>query len=289
MLKKIKLFSKTNIFCWTIIILWFTKNIFVSSCIIYPEPNLCFKSLKWTTINSQVSNPTRVKRTSEAWAKAWPEKEGNISQVDFIKDFNWLKAWKQGHSKIVIIEIFPQLLIILIILIILPFDKNSFRLNRKDSLIIFIFSFLCVMTWFLKFPIYRYGQGYIILFLNSIFILALNFNFKSINKNYYFFQKFLLSILVILTIGLISKNLIRIYETYNNLYVDFPWPKMNSFTINNEKNQNKKVYSNNGKFLYYRPYPYTLCMNSLSPCASNVDVHNIKLDSLYGYKIYYYD
>ena len=50
--KEIKLFSKTNIFCSIVIILWFIKNIFISSCIIYPEPKLCFKSLKWSTLNS---------------------------------------------------------------------------------------------------------------------------------------------------------------------------------------------------------------------------------------------
>lgn len=287
--KEIKLFSKTNIFCSIIIILWFIKNIFISSCIIYPEPKLCFKSLKWSTLYSQVSNPSRVKRTSEAWAKDWPNKKGNISQEDYIKDFNWLNTWKENHFKIVLNEILPQVLIILVILFIFPFERQVFKISRKDSLIIFIFSFVCVALWFLKFPIYRYGQSYIVLLIISIFILALNFKFKNFNKNYNFLNKFLSSILIILFIGVISKNLIRIYKNYNNLYVDYPWPKMNSFTINNEKNQNKKVYSNNGKFLYYKPYPYTLCMSSTSPCTSNLDVKNIKLEHKFGYKIYYYE
>ena len=287
--KEIKLFSKTNIFCSIVIVLWFVKNIFISSCIIYPEPKLCFTSLKWSTINSKISNPSRVKRTSEAWAKDWPNKKGNISQEDYIKDFNWLNTWKKNHFKIVINEILPQILIILVILFIFPFEKEIFKLNRKDSLIIFIFSFVCVTLWFLKFPIYRYGQSYIILLLNSIFILALNLKFRNLNKNYNFFNKFLTSILIILSIGIISKNLIRIYKNYNNFYVDYPWPKINSYTTNNEKNKNIKVYSNKGKFLYYKPSPYTLCMSSTSPCTSNIDVKNIKLEHKFGYKIYYYE
>ena len=287
--KEIKLFSKTNIFCSIIIILWFIKNIFISSCIIYPEPKLCFKSLKWSTLNSEVSNPSRVKRTSEAWAKDWPNKKENISQEDYIKDFNWLNTWKENHFKIVINEILPQVLIILVIIFIFPYERQAFKISRKNSLIIFIFSFVCAALWFLKFPIYRYGQSYIILLLNSIFILTLNFKFRILNKNYNFINKFLSSILIILSIGIISKNLIRIYKNYNNLYVDYPWPKINSYTTNNDKNKNIKVYSNNGKFLYYKPSPYTLCMSSASPCTSNSGVKNIKLSEFYGYKVYYYD
>ena len=287
--KEIKLFSKINIFCSIIIVLWFIKNIFISSCIIYPEPKLCFKSLKWSTINSEVSNPSRVKRTSEAWAKDWPNKEGNISQEDYIKDFNWLNTWKKNHFKIVLNEILPQILIILVILFIFPFEKQMFKLNKKDSLIIFIFSFVCAALWFLKFPIYRYGQSYIILLIVSIFILALNFKFRNFNKNYNFLNKFLSSILIVLTIGIISKNLIRIYKNYNNLYVDYPWPKINSFTKNNEKNKNIEVYSAEGQLLYYKPSPYTLCMSSASPCTSNSGVKNIKLEKKFGYKIYYYE
>ncbi len=83
--KEIKLFSKTNIFCSIIIILWFIKNIFISSCIIYPEPKLCFKSLKWSTLNSEVSNPSRVKRTSEAWAKDWPNKKKIFHKKTILK------------------------------------------------------------------------------------------------------------------------------------------------------------------------------------------------------------
>ena len=173
-----------------------------------------------------------------------------------------VKNLEKNHFKIVINEILPQVLIILVILFLFPFEKEMFKLNRKDSLIIFIFSFVCVTLWFLKFPIYRYGQSYIILLLNSIFILALNLKFRNLNKNYNFFNKFLTSILIILSIGIISKNLIRIYKNYNNFYVDYPWPKINSYTTNNEKNKNIKVYSNKGQFLYYKPSPYTLCMSS---------------------------
>ena len=287
--KKIKLFSIVNIFCLSVVLLWFLKNIFVSSCVIYPEPKLCFKSLEWTTFNSQVSNPSRVKKTSEAWSKDWPNKKKDISQAEFIKDFNWIQAWKDNHFKIVIKEILPQIIIIIFLYIIVPTHRNEFRLSKKNSSIILLFSLLCVIVWFLKFPIYRYGQSYIILFLNSILIFAMSFKIKNFAINVNNLSKFLTSIILIISLGIIMKNFIRINKNFNNYYVDYPWPKMNSFTKNNNINNNVPVYSKNKKLLYYKPYPYSLCMNSKSPCTTNNNVSDIKLKSKYGYKFYYYN
>ncbi len=287
--KKIKFLSKSNIFCSIIILLWFLKNVFLSACVIYPEPKLCFKSLEWTTINSEVSEPSRVKRTSEAWAKDWPNKIKDIPQSEYIKKFNWFEAWKNNHFKTVIKEILPQIIIILFILFIVPHNNSNFKFNKKLSLTIFLFSFLCVAVWFLKFPIYRYGQSYLILFINSILILFLVFKINFFKFNFLNLKKFMISILLILTIGIVSKNLIRINKNFHDKYVDYPWPKMNSFTKENFVNSNIAIYSDNKQFLYYKPYPYSLCMSSSSPCTSNVDVQNIKLKIKYGYKIYYYN
>ena len=287
--KKIQLITKTNIFCLAIILLWFVKNIIISSCVIFPEPKLCFKSLEWTTLNSQVSNPLRVKRTSEAWSKDWPNKVGEISQNEYIKNFNWVQSWKNNHFKIVLKEILPQLIIIILIFLIFPPNKFGFKLNKKNSLIIFLFSFFCVAIWFLKFPIYRYGQSYLILFINSLLIVSLNFKSKNSKYDFVDINKFLISILLILTIGLVFKNINRIYKNFNNKYIDYPWPKMNSFTEENYKNTNIDVNSRDGKFLYFKPYPYSLCMYSSSPCTSNNNVGDIKIKTKYGYKIYYYE
>ena len=287
--KKISLISRANIFCFVIILLWFLKNVFVSSCIIYPEPKSCFKSLQWTTINSKVANPYRVKRTSEAWAKDWPNKKKQVSQAEYIKNLNWLETWKNNHFKIVIKETLPQIVIIIILCLIIPGQRKAFQLNKKNSLTIFIFSFFCISIWFLKFPIYRYGHSYIILFLNSILILALNLKIKNFNFSEKNINMILSSILLILCIGVVTKNIIRININFNNQYIDYPWPKMNSFTDKNIKNKNIPVYSKDNKILYYKPHPYTLCMNSKPPCTSNNNVNNIKLKSKNGYKIYYYE
>ena len=51
----------------------------------YPVSITCLKNVEWTTLNSRVSNPERVSRTSEAWAKDWPNKKKEISQKEYVK------------------------------------------------------------------------------------------------------------------------------------------------------------------------------------------------------------
>ena len=286
--KKMKLFSKTNFFCLAIILLWFLKNLFVSSCIIYPEPKLCFKSMYWSTLNSEVSNPNRTKRTSEAWAKDWPNNKIEISQSDYIQNFKWLSTWKGNHFKIIIKEILPQLLLIMVLAIILPAHRKDYEFKTKEATQIFLIGFFSTVIWFLKFPIYRYGQGYIILLINSLLILFLSKQFKIFNLKSKNITKFLLTIIMITFAGIIMKNFNRINKNFNNLYVDYPWPKMNSFTKNNTKNENIPIYSKDNELLYYKPYPYTLCMNSVSPCTSSTGLTTINIDEKFGYKIYYF-
>jgi hypothetical protein len=87
--------------------------------------------------------------------------------------------------------------------------------------------------------------------------------------------------------AVISKNLLKIYKNYDYKYIDYPWPKKNSFTQNNEINTNIPIYKNN-TFLYYLPHPYSLCMYSKSPCTNVGNVEkDIKIKKKYTYKIYY--
>ena len=84
------------------------------------------------------------------------------------------------------------------------------------------------------------------------------------------------------------KNINRINENIEYKYFNYPWPKMYSFTKQNNKNKNLKVISDNGQFLYYKPNPYSLCMYSESPCTSNLDVGKIKKKIVNGYTIFHY-
>ena len=284
---KIKIFSKINIICLLILLLWTTKNILISSCAFYPVSVTCIKNLEWTPLNSRVSNPERVSRTSEAWAKDWPNKKIEISQTEYIKNFNWLSVWKNNHLKVFTKEIIPQVLLIFVFLI-LGINKLKDEKIFKLNFLLLGITFISLLTWFLKYPIYRYGQAYIISFINILFLNLLNFNIKSIDLKKININKFINIILIICLFGIFYKNISRIYENIDNKYLNFPWPKMYSYTEMNNKNTNIEIKSKSGDFLYYKPYPYTLCMSSKSPCTSNSDVGDIKKKLVLGYKIYYY-
>ena len=98
------------------------------------------------------------------------------------------------------------------------FSKRNFNMK------IFIFLILnligCIM-WFLKFPVFRYGYGYIISSFGILFsILLISF----IDINLAKLKKYFRFLVLILLIGLASKNFIRIYKDYGSSYS--PWPSI---------------------------------------------------------------
>ena len=285
--KKIKVFSKINFFCLIIIVFWSIKNILISSCAFYPVSITCLKNVEWTTLNSRVSNPERVSRTSEAWAKDWPNKKKEISQKEYVKKFNWISTWKNNHFKIFLVEIFPQIILLMSLIIIGTNSVREIKIHKLKILLLAI-TFISSLIWFTKFPIYRYGQAYIISFINLIFLNLLSFNFKMITLQKDKIYKFVNIILIICIFGVTGKNLLRIYSNKDNTYFNYPWPKMYSYTETNNKNKNIEIKSEDGNFLYYKPYPYSLCMFSKSPCTSNADVGKIYKKVKLGYKIYHY-
>ena len=124
------------------------------------------------------------------------------------------------------------------------------------------------MFWFFKFPTYRYGAAYLgtSVILSSIIILS-RFNIKNIIRKIFTYTLILLCFLLIL------KNFNRIFKNLDTKYVDYPWPKKNSFTANNKKNTNIPKIQNK-EIIYYTASPYTLCMYSKAPCTS---FKNLKL------------
>ena len=91
-----------------------------------------------------------------------------MSQRQYVKNFNWLLTWKDNHLRIVINEIFPQVLLVIILLILGGNIFKENKLNRINFLLLNI-TLISSLIWFLKFPIYRYGQAYIISFINILF------------------------------------------------------------------------------------------------------------------------
>jgi hypothetical protein len=278
--------SAVIIFSITFLLIFLLKNIIVSSCLIYPASKTCISKFEWSSLNSNtVSDPIRVDVASEAWAKDYPnrfETEKNYDQ--YISDFKWINSWLNTHFKIVLIKIAPFISILLFVFIIFNYSKKNqiiFNESKKDILTAFFICLFGSLIWFFKFPIYRYGLSYLITFLITIFILLI------LNKKIFYNFKILKITIILIMFAVISKNLLRIYKNYDYKYIDYPWPKKNSFTENNEVNTNIPIYQNS-TFLYYLPYPYSLCMYSKPPCTNDSNVEkDIKIKKKYTYKIYY--
>ena len=283
LLNKNKFFSKINIICSVIIFLWLFRNILISSCALFPVKQTCITNLKWSM---PIETVISVNDNSEAWAKSWPNylDEGNsISPEKFKVNFFWVGTWTKYHSKIVVKEISYQIFLIFFLLL---FFRTNFDISKKNKKIInicLIFNFICVVFWFLKFPIYRYGQAYIISFLSLLYLSLTTsiYSFKKIK-----FDKFFKIFLILCLSALIMKHSKRIYEIENHNYLTAPWPKIYSFLEKNELNKNKPIMRN-GYLLYYNPFPYTLCMFSQAPCSVYPASDNLRMLKKFNYLIYF--
>ena len=250
-------FNKIIIFSYTFILLWLIKNFLTSSCLIFPVNFLCFDIFYWSLNEDFIKNISLI---SEAWAKDWPNNVRDINYVDFVDDFNWINAWIRNHFFIIVKNIS-----ILIILIIIFKIINFIKYNKYQKKFIDIFSlifFALFLIWFLKFPLLRYGEGIVVIFL---LLISFYINPSALKIDNY---KFYIIIITLISVAVVGKNLARIIKNFDNNYYDYPWPKKNSYTSLNVENKYIE-HRKNGKFLYYSPkVEAMLCMYGSAPCAA---------------------
>ncbi len=235
---------------------WILKNLLVSGCLFFPIKITCFESLKWT--NLQLIESANLE--ADAWAKAWPQNsDKDISMKEFTKKFKWVEAWLSVHFKYIIKILLPYIFfMILILFYVMNINRKSLdNLLEKDKFILLaIFSTIGTISFFLKFPVYRYGYSYLILF---IFII-LFWSFKFINKDKFLkICKFILPLsLIIIT----SKQLIR----YKNNYDMRDFIPNHIFINKSEFNKKyDKFYLSDNLIVYYSKNE---CFYGLSPCTN---------------------
>ena len=246
-------------------ILWFTKNIIISSCLIYPVKYTCFNNLLWSDLKT-VEN---LSYENEAWTKDWPnylkqsknDKTNKISIKEYSKKFYWIKYWSNGHLKKILSIMVPYLIFLLMItLFLISQRKKVIKLSiNKTHLIMILILILSCLIWFIKVPVFRYGYSYLISLVSLIFALICYKYFEYKNNISNFFNFLLIFCFIVFS----TKNLIRINKTDND-YFNYPWPK---FYAMDEKNIEHGVVelSLKGK-KFYKPIKY--CMFSSSPCGS---------------------
>jgi hypothetical protein len=282
---KYKNFFKNKKFSFFIIIflgMWISKNILVSSCVLYPIKITCIKNLSWYNereiINTHISG--------EAWAKAWIDQdEPRISLEEYNKGFEWFKTWSKKHLKKVNEKFTPFILfnIIFVFILFLKYQKKIYFYKSKQTLRkfkkILLLNIAGVLFWFIKFPIYRYGAAYLACFISGISVLILYFFNTKINLN-----RNLIKILICFSIFLfVSVNIKRIIKNFDHVYNQYPWPKIYSFSFENIA-ELKIPIKYDKKIIYYRST--AICMYTIySPCTHEEKSINYK--EILGYKIFY--
>ncbi len=267
-----------NIIILSLILIWFTKNILISGCFLFPIKNTCL-NVSW--MNAQDVEVASI--SSEAWSKGWSDQKGErLTQETYIKKFNWIDTWTQKHLIRITKILIPYILVMILVILLFLKQNTNKKLNKKiiiDNTL--LFSLISFLIWFLKFPMYRYGTSYIVLLILSILYLFFselikNCEIKKIRKKLLIFYSIFLLVLF-------SKNTVRIYENFDNKWLNYPWPKIYSETIDNKIIDNKKIFSKQGDLLFYRTNQ-RMCMYSSSPCTHyNKD---IIVENKWGYKVY---
>ena len=276
------------LFLFLFLFSWIIKNVLTSGCMIYPMPLTCI-DLPWTNFNG-VANIYDVSVGSEAWAKDWSNQIENVLPYkEYLKNFNWLVFWFDNHFKVVLKIIVPYLLLIMIFSLTLKIMKKkiikSKNLNIEKYFTILVILFICIVIWFLKAPIFRYGYSYIVSFLALTFALIIAYSLKNlviINQ-----KKITTGIILISLLTLSAKQFNRINKDFNTDYLNKPWPKYFSYSEKNNKIDLKENFIKK-KFFYYSP-KVDYCYYSKSPCTSvEVDNNLKKKINSYKYKIYYF-
>ena len=267
--KFIKIFNP--IFSLPILLLsiWLIKNIVISGCAIFPIKSSCIEKLPWTNIQQIKSSQTE----GQAWSKGWPDRDDKkISMQEFSKNFNWVSAWGKKHMKYILNIITPYIVILLLIII---FIKNRTKIHKssknkdKDLLIRLWLSILTSLigtfSFFLIFPIYRYGYSYLITLISLLFIITINNNTKSI-KNVFIFKFFL----ILSLIAFMAKQSQKLLVNNEN----GRWP--NIYTLDAKIGKKQKIQIKDNFYYYYSEEGERLCMYSNSICTSNMINKNIK-------------
>ena len=89
---------------------------------------------------------------------------------EFIQTFEWINTWKKHHGKKIIKKITPFLIFVLIftLFIVMTGKNKKFKIFNEKEKIFWFLIFLNLfgsILWFIKFPVFRYGYGYLISFL----------------------------------------------------------------------------------------------------------------------------
>ncbi len=265
------------------LIIWLIKNVIISGCAVYPIKHSCIEKLPWTNIKQIQYAQTE----GRAWAKAWPDRiDKKISMEEFNKNFYWINAWKQKHLKYIINIILPYIIILLLVTVFIKIKTKHDKISnnkvndfKKRIWLTLSTSLIGTFSFFLIFPIYRYGYSYLITLISLIFMIAIKKNIKV--KGYLFISRLILILSILAFVGKQSQKII--VNNKNDL-----WPNIYTLDANTKKNifKKQKIHLDENFQYFYANKGDNLCMYSKSPCTSYLINENVKHIKKFTFSIF---
>ena len=243
-----------------------TRNFLISGCLQYPITITCSEDVLWSTKNTKSITDTHYNyQKGQAWAKDWPNRIKRYTQneigtyEEYNKINNWLPIWIDNHFKKIIKKNAIYFFILISLFIYLSKKKKSFIHDnyRWSELVLLLIIFLCVLIWFLKFPIFRYGYSFIL--ISILLPISLHFKrYKFDNKKIFNNLRKLTIIFGIVFFGL---NLNKFYKNKEN----YSWPNIYQTQVNDDyiiKINNRKIKITTKDVCYYQRM---ICTNFIPP------------------------
>ena len=202
---------------------------------------------------------------------------------EYNKNFRWTKTWYENHFKVIIEKFTPILIFLFLMYFLLSLNKQNVKRNKIlfDDYILLLLFLLFIFMWFIKFPLYRYGSSFLIVFFVYLTTLSTkNFEYSRNKKNIRFIFSFFL---IIAVLAFLTKNSLRIYNNYSSGNY---FPLIKNLNSRHQSKEMKFQKINLGNKGYYFFSNGELCMYGQSPCT-HIKLNNIVFSSSYNYKIFY--
>ena len=286
--KKEYIFNFYNILILLIVCTWVIKNIITSGCIIYPIEITCFETFDWFSNNSSDLISASIQSLdNEAWTKGWPDYKGpRVIQESYVQNFFWLNTWASNHGLLILKKLSIFIIIIFIICLILKKKstiKNSCEvITNYRIVILFFISALCVFIWFIRFPVFRYGSSYIVVFIVS-FSTYIAIKYNVLNVKIEILRKFINISLIIFILLFFMKHSLRIYKNYNELVFNNAWPQFPKKEDTKDISEEVQI---DGKFAYYLLKDKDGCGYTSSPCTPYSVKNKIYQKKKNGYRFF---
>ena len=164
------------------ILIFIFKNLLGTGCLFFPFEGSCIKSIPW----SNFIGAKDLSISAEIFNKSWTSYTGNLSENEYIKDFNWFNTWfERGSTEL--LELLLTALIVLGISFIVFFsnfsDKKLINNNFKNfKLILSLIILASFSVYIAKNPVIRMNHHIIISLMILTIIYFFNFDFNIFKK-----------------------------------------------------------------------------------------------------------